>query len=97
MTTEHHLPQKLLVLHQFRLSMLHQESDIDTSTDVAVLIQMDGQGSPQLTDETWQAVVGAAPKGVNFGWKDFYNKDTPMLTPTQTLAHQPQPLLVSYQ
>jgi len=29
--------------------------------------------------------------------KNFYAEDTPMLTPTQTMAHQPAPLMISYQ
>ena len=41
--------------------------------------------------------VGGAPKGVFFGWKDFYVKDRPMLGPRATLGHQPQPVLISYQ
>ncbi len=98
LTAQHHLPQKVLVLHQFRLSMLRDEHSIVTGNDnVAVLIHMDGQGAPNLKDQTWGAVVAAAPSGMYFGWKNFYVKDTPMMTPAQTMAHEPQPLMISYQ
>ena len=98
LTTGHQLPQKLLVLHQFRLSMLHHGEAITTARpEVAVLIHMDGQGTPGLKDETWQAVTAAAPPGVTFGWKNFYRNDTPMLTPTQTMSKQPSPVMISYQ
>lgn len=98
LTTQDKLPQKLLVLHQFRLSMLQDEGEIELGRDqVQVLIHMDGQGAPHLKDETWRSVVGAAPEGVPFGWKNFYDEDVPMLTPQETMAKEPTPLMISYQ
>jgi hypothetical protein len=98
LTAEHKLPQKLLVLHQFRLSMLRDERKINTRRDeLAVLIHMDGQGSPSLKDATWRTILPAAPKGVHWGWKNFYDEDHPMLTPKQTMRTRPQPLMISYQ
>ena len=98
LTAGHRLPQKLLVLHQFRLSMLRHEDAITTARpQVAVLIHMDGQGTPGQKDETWRAVTAAAPAGVPLGWKNFYRNDTPMLTPTQTMRKQPTPVMISYQ
>jgi hypothetical protein len=93
-----HLPQKLLVLHQFQLSMISNESNIDTRHDnLAIVIHMDGQGTPHDKHQTWQAVTGAAPRHVFFGWKDFYVKDHPMLSPRQTMARTPKPVMISYQ
>ncbi len=98
LTATEKLPQKLLVLHQFQLSMLADEAQIDLGRDqVQVLIHMDGQGRTDLKDETWQAVVGAAPAGVPFGWKNFYDEDIPMMSPQQTMAKKPTPLMISYQ
>jgi hypothetical protein len=98
LTASHHLPQKLLVLHQFRLSMITDEQDIDTHhDDLAILIHMDGQGTPGAKQETWEAVLGAAPKGIYLGWKNFFTKDHPMLTPTETMDRTPQPVMISYQ
>jgi hypothetical protein len=98
LTAQHHLPQKLLVLHQFRLSMIQEEQRLDTHEDnIAIVIHMDGQGSPGAKQQTWEGVLGAAPRGVFFGWKDFYVKDHPMLTPQQTMDHRPQPVMISYQ
>ena len=42
-------------------------------------------------------MTAAAPPGLLFGWKNFYREDTPMLSPDQTMAHHPAPLMVSYQ
>jgi hypothetical protein len=99
LTARERLPQKLVVLHQFKLSMLRDSDDIDTSRDeLAMLIHMDGQGAPSLKDATWRAVVPAAPEGLRWwGWKNFYDEDAPMLTPRQTMSKRPQPVMVSYQ
>jgi hypothetical protein len=98
LTAQNHLPQKLLVLHQFRLSMIQGEQQLDTRhDDLAIVIHMDGQGAPGVKQQTWNAVTAAAPPGVFFGWKDFYVKDHPMLGPAPTMAHRPQPVMISYQ
>jgi hypothetical protein len=98
LTTRHHLPQKVLVLHQFRLSTLLDEQRIDTShDDLAILIHMDGQGSPGSKQATWNAVIGAAPRHVWFGWKNFYVKDHPMISPGATMSESPTPVMISYQ
>ena len=98
LTARRHLPQKLLVLHQFQLSMLGNETGIDTRhDDLAIVIHMDGQGTPNDKQQTWQAVTGAAPRHVFFGWKNFYVKDHPMLSPRQTMARTPKPVMISYQ
>jgi len=98
LTATAHLPQKLLVLHQFQLSMIRNEPQLDTHhPEVQVLIHMDGNGSPALKDATWWSVITAAPPGVPLGWKNFYHEDTPMLDPAQTMAHHPAPMMISYQ
>ena len=98
LTAQYHLPQKLLELHEFRLSMIQDISKLDTrQDDLAIVINMDGQGAPTTKRATWAAVVANAPHGVFFGWKDFYRKDTPMLDPAQTLNNHPEPVLISYQ
>jgi hypothetical protein len=98
LTAREHLPQKVLVLHQFRLSMITGEQRLDTRHgDLAIVIHMDGQGTPHDKQQTWQAATHAAPPEVFFGWKNFYTKDHPMLSPRQTTARTPQPVMISYQ
>src|SRR5215469_17129004 len=73
------------------LAMIQDMARLDTShDDIAIVINMDGQGAPRTKLATWQAVVGNAPKAVYFGWKDFYTKDTPMLGPVRTIRHHPE-------
>jgi hypothetical protein len=98
LTAQYDLPQKLLELHEFQLSMIQNISQLDTGYDnLSIVINMDGQGAPSSKLATWQSVVAAAPPGVFFGWKDFYAKDTPMPGPLLTIQHSPTPVLISYQ
>ncbi|WP_143086587.1 hypothetical protein [Lentzea flaviverrucosa] len=92
------LPQKLLVVHQFQLSMIRNEQSLDTTRDeVQLLIHMDGQGTTGQKVSTWDSVVAARPKDLPMGWKNFYDEDKPMLTPEQTMTYEPKPSMVSYQ
>ena len=98
LTARYRLPQKLLVLHQFKLSMIGDEHMLRTRyDDLAILIHMDGQGTPASKQQTWEAVTRAAPAGVFFGWKNFYAKDHPMMSPRLTMARTPRPVMISYQ
>ncbi len=98
LTARYRLPQKLLVLHQFELSMIRDEHELDTRyDDLAILIHMDGQGTPADKQQTWDTITRAAPPRVFFGWKNFYVKDHPMLSPRQTIARTPRLSMISYQ
>ena len=98
LTAANSLPQKLFVIHEFRLSMVGSDEPLQHDRDqVQLLVHMDGQGPTGTKDATWAAVVDNAPKGVPFGWKNFYDEDTPMLTPAQTMTRKPTPAMISYQ
>jgi hypothetical protein len=78
--------------------MIGGEHELDTRyQDLAILIHMDGQGTPAVKQQTWQPITTAAPAGVFFGWKDFYAKDHPMLSAPQTMTRTPQLSMISYQ
>ncbi|WP_029289015.1 hypothetical protein [Cellulomonas sp. HZM] len=98
LTAEKHLPQKMLVLHQFSTRMIKDRSRLDVSHDeLAIVVHVDGQGSQPAKAGTWKAIRAHAPHGVHWGWKNFYDEDHPMLSPKKTYAVRPQPDLVSYQ
>jgi hypothetical protein len=98
LTAELHLPQKVLVLHQFQLSMIQNEPDLDMhNDDLAIVVHMDGQGTQEVKQETWDTITAAAPHGVFFGWKNFLVKDHPMLSPQGTMSKVPVPVMISYQ
>lgn len=97
LTREHRLPQKLLVLHQFRLSMISDREELDTGFDeLATLIHADGHGTKSQKLETWRA-LRADPPDVWWGWKNFYDEDRPTLSPAETVDIEPSPRFVSYQ
>ena len=92
------LPQKLLLIHQFQLAMIHHEAALDTThRELALVVQMDGQGSPDAKDDTWRAITAAAPPGIAFGWKNFFEKDSPTLSAAETMTKTPTPTLISYE
>ena len=98
LTRPNRLPQKMLLLHQFRLSMIRERARLDTShPELAYVVQMDGQGPQHTKLETWAAVTANAPTRVQFGWKNFYDEDTPLRSPEATMALEPPPVFVSYQ
>lgn len=98
LTERYRLPQKVLVLHQFRSSMIMGERELDTRhRDLAIVLHMDGRGTPEDKQATWNMVTGGAPRGVFLGWKNFFDADTPMISPRATLARGPVPVLISYE
>jgi hypothetical protein len=99
LTQENRLPQKLLVLHQFRLDMLPGRDRVDLGRDeLAVMVHADGQGPQGSKQATWRNLRAGAQDDLWWGWKNFYDEDSPMLTPEQTVAQvDPLPQLISYQ
>lgn len=95
---KNNLPQKALVLHQFQVQMLRGIDQLDQSrSEIALLIHVDGQGGQSAKAGTWRTLVNNAPDVKRWGWKNFYDEDTPMLTPEETYQIQPLPDFVSYQ
>ncbi|MCY3863378.1 MAG: hypothetical protein OXG67_15645 [bacterium] len=95
---EEALPQKLLILHQFRLQMITNRHLVDTPPELAVLIHMDGQGPVRDKINTWNLLTNQ-PDAEQFywGWKNFYDEDFTIATPDQVLELTPIPLFVSFQ
>lgn len=97
LTRENALPQKLFVLHQFSVRMISGREGLDTShEELAPMIHVDGQGSQPAKAGTWATLRQGAP-AVTWGWKNFVDEDSPMLTPEQTYQVSPVPDLVTYQ
>jgi hypothetical protein len=92
------LPPKALVLHQFRSSMVSDRGSLASHPELDLLVHVDGQGSQPDKQATWKALHAGGPDGLHWGWKNFFDEDTPMLTPEQTMSEvQPTPSLVTYQ
>jgi hypothetical protein len=97
LTREHQLPEKLLVLHQFRFSMLPDRDTIEAPDELAMVVHMDGQGPIGTKYETYDAITSGAEDRWLWGWKNFYDEDAPTPTPEQVLDLDPLPVFVSYQ
>ena len=95
---EEALPQKLLIVHQFRFSMITNRELIETPEELAVLIHMDDQGSLSSKYNTWNSLTGEPDADrFHWGWKNFYDEDSPMATPEQVLKRTPNIVFVSFQ
>jgi hypothetical protein len=98
LTDQADLPQKMVLLHQFRTDMILNRQNLDLSHDeLAVIVQMDGDGTLGQKLDTWQAIRAGAPSGLRFGWKNFYDEDEPTPSPATTFSVEPTPWWVSYQ
>jgi len=96
---EHTLPQKVLTLHQFQVQMIRDRDQVRTDhPELAIVLHADGQGPQGAKQETWRVLKSDLPEGMWLGWKNFYDEDSPMLTPEQTIARvDPTPWFISYQ
>lgn len=91
----HHLPQKLFVLHQFRTTMISDRSSIVTRPGLATVFHIDGFGYASTKQHVYAQLHATQP--FYNGFKLFYRQDKGLMSPTQVLALQPAPDLVSYQ
>ena len=88
--------RKMLVVHQFTLSMIENKETIAPMDGVDLVIDMDGWGSPDEKRATWDAVIPSDPIEYN-GVKLFYGQDEPLMTAAEIMALEPAPDVVIYQ
>ena len=92
------LPEKLLVVHQFRVDMISDRSTLATGHDeLALLIHGDGFGTPRQKLETWRRLRAEPLPGAWWGWKNFYAEDQPTVSPARTADIGPSPRVLSSQ
>jgi len=92
----HNLPEKLFLVHQFRLDMLPDREKIVHRPGLATVFHADGFGPQKEKKEVYAALKLPGPP-FHIGFKLFYKADTGLMTPTQAMALTPQPDLVTYQ
>lgn len=96
LVTSRHLPDKLLVIHQFRPEMLPDRSKIKPGPGVEVVFHADGFGTPRAKIATWRRIaLPGRPYGT--GFKLFLRQDSPMMTPQSVMQRRPVPDLITYQ
>ena len=92
---QNHLPQKLLLLHEFRVYNITPKADVTTKRPgVAVVWHVDGFGSRTEKIQTWDAL--ALPDQY-MGFKLFYKQDRYIFQPDELWDLDPVPVFYSYQ
>ena len=92
------IPQKLFIVHQFRDFMIEDRATLAERKELAMVIQMDGQGPIHTKDETYRVLTsGTQDNHWRWGWKNFFRMDEPTPSPEHTLGKDPVPVFVSYQ
>jgi len=94
------LPPKVLTVHRFTGNGVTNYRKIALCTEVQIVMNMDGWGSPPLKRDSYKKYIVAEP--VQFtGFKLFYHNDTkkgdPLLAPREVLRLSPAPLYIQYQ
>ncbi len=108
LAVEEGVPQKTLMVHQFRWDMIENKENIEDVPGVELVLHADGHGAPELKRETYDVVISQWAEQVAFwaGFKVFYNKedptrnqytDQPNMTPEEILQLDPVPYFISYQ
>ncbi len=92
------LPQKMLIVHQFRDFMIENRSTLKERPELQMVIQMDGQGPIDTKDTTYAFLTqGTEDDHWEWGWKNFFDEDSPTPSPEHTMGKDPVPVFVSYQ
>ena len=96
------LPQKMIIIHQFRHSMIRDRDTLKERPEIQLVIQMDGEGGAggeALKDRTYDALTaGTEDKHWKWGWKNFFDEDEPGPPPPENVMRKdPVPVYVSYQ
>jgi hypothetical protein len=98
LTIRHRLPQKLFIVHEFRLSELPDRELIRFRPGLAMVLQMDGLGPVAVKLDSYHQVMTHS-RGFSPGFKVFLRRsdDPVLLTPEQVLRLHPRPRYISYQ
>lgn len=95
LTRRERLPQKLFVLHQFRVDMVEHVEDVVRRPGLAMVQHVDGFGTRQQKRATYHAV--AWPRTFTMGFKLFYDEDVDRMGGPAVRALRPPVRFVSFQ
>ncbi len=91
---EYKLPQKLLVIHQFRHESIRRASEIRRRPAVAPTLSFDGIGSARAKKAGYRAL---SSPGLFHGFCLFYRRDEGLMSPSSVVDLRPRPDFVLYQ
>jgi len=91
------LPQKVLMLHQFVLTMLPGRETIAIPPELVGVVHVDGFGSQPAKRATYRTLTTEGQDRWVWGWKQFLRQDRPLAAPEVVLALDPAPVVITYQ
>ena len=95
LTRIYSLPDKLLMIHQFRTDMVHNIEDVVDRPRLSEVQHVDGFGTRSQKLATYHAVE--RDPQFRMGFKLFYDEDTNLFRPADVLRIRPKVRFVSYQ
>ena len=95
LTAREALPQKLFVLHQFRVDMVERIGRVKQRPELAMVQHVDGFGTRRQKLATYHAV--ARPRQFTMGFKLFYDEDVRRMQSRAVHAVRPRVRFVSFQ
>ncbi|XXM73153.1 hypothetical protein ACQ0QQ_04435 [Lysinibacillus sphaericus] len=96
LTKKNNLPDKLVMVHQFTGPVLTHKDAIQGTENVQVAVNFDGWGPAADKQALYGKYIREEPNQYG-GFKIFYDKDVPVLTPEEVLKMDPSPAVVNYQ
>ncbi|NMO79986.1 hypothetical protein [Niallia alba] len=96
MVEKNNLPDKIVLVHQFMDEALTNKEAIQPTENVEVALNYDGWGDSNTKMALYRKFV--RNEAVQYGgFKIFYNKDKPVLSPEEVLILDPSPAIINYQ
>ncbi|MGP4074793.1 hypothetical protein [Halobacillus sp. K22] len=93
---ENKLPDKIVLVHQFMDEALTNKEAIQPTENIEVALNYDGWGPSATKMSLYRKFV--RNEAVQYGgFKIFYDKDEPVLTPEEVLTLDPNPAIINYQ
>ncbi|MFP7492988.1 hypothetical protein SFC66_04290 [Terribacillus saccharophilus] len=96
LASENELPDKVVIVHQFADMIINNKEAIQPTKNVEVVLNNDGHGIAALKRSGYHQLVHNQPIQYG-GFKVFYKKDEPVMTPEEVLELDPAPAFVNYQ
>jgi hypothetical protein len=95
--TEHDLPEKLFVLHQFTDDMIKDKDKLKIRPGLATVFNVDGFGTPANKISKYDQFTDSTPKGAHDGFKVFFEEDIDRMRPASVLNLKPPPDIIEYE
>ncbi|MGP4060648.1 hypothetical protein [Halobacillus sp. H74] len=93
---KHNLPDKIVLVHQFMDEAVTNKQAIQSTGNIEVALNYDGWGPSATKMSLYRKFVRNEASQYG-GFKIFYNKDEPVMSPEEVLKLDPAPAIINYQ